>query len=81
MALVGWTPSCPPQVVHDFVYLRQEPSLHAPILGKRQRGDTFHASEETWDGWVKLHGQPGSLTFYLLVLSREWMGMGDWDDY
>jgi hypothetical protein len=59
-------------VVHDFVYLRQEPSLHAPILGKRQRGDTFHASEETWDGWVKLHGQPGSLTFYLLVLSREW---------
>lgn len=47
------------KVVHDFVYLRQEPSLHAPILGKRQRGDTFHASEETWDGWVKLHGQPG----------------------
>ena len=35
------------QVVHDFVYLRQEPSLHAAILGQRQRGDTFHASEET----------------------------------
>ena len=47
------------QVVHDFVYLRQEPSLHAPILGKRQRGDTFFASEETWDGWVKVHGSPG----------------------
>ena len=61
---VGWTPSCPPQVVHDFVYLRQEPSLHAPILGKRQRGDTFFASEETWDGWVKLHGQPGVLDMF-----------------
>ena len=47
------------KVVHDFVYLRQEPSLHAPILGKRQRGDTFFASEETWDGWVKVHGSPG----------------------
>lgn len=41
------------------MYLRQEPSLHAPILGKRQRGDTFFASEETWDGWVKVHGSPG----------------------
>lgn len=40
------------QVIHDFVYLRQEPSLHAPILGKRPKGETFLASEETWDGWV-----------------------------
>eukprot|EP00435_Cladocopium_sp_Y103_P022967 s720_g5.t1 len=56
------------KVVHDFVYLRQEPSLHAPILGKRQRGDTFHASEETWDGWVKLHGQPGSLDIFGYII-------------
>ncbi|CAK9065514.1 unnamed protein product [Durusdinium trenchii] len=47
------------KVIHDFVYLRQEPSLHAPILGKRPKGETFLASEETWDGWVKPHGQPG----------------------
>ena len=47
------------KVVHDFVYLRQEPALHAPILGRRHKGDSFKVSEETWDGWVKLHDQPG----------------------
>ncbi|CAJ1351478.1 unnamed protein product [Effrenium voratum] len=52
-------PSQEYQVVHDFAFVRLEPNLLGSICGKKLKGDTFRASEETWDGWVKLQGQPG----------------------
>ena len=58
----GSLPPVPTQeyrVVHEFAYVRQEPSLHSPLCGKKEQGDTVRACEETFDGWVKLHGQPG----------------------
>jgi len=47
------------RVVHEFAYVRQDPSLHSPLCGKKDQGETVHACEETFDGWIKLYGQPG----------------------
>ena len=47
------------RVVHEFAYVRQDPSLHSPLCGKKDQGETVYACEETFDGWIKLHGQPG----------------------
>ena len=47
------------RVVHEFAYVRQDPSLHSPLCGKKDQGETVRACEETFDGWIKLHGQPG----------------------
>lgn len=47
------------RVVVEFVYVRQEAKLKSPVLGKKVHGDVVVASEETFDGWVRLVGEAG----------------------
>lgn len=46
-------------VVCSGVTIRAEASSAAPVCGAKRMGDRFSASEETFDGWIKLADEVG----------------------
>ncbi|CAE7821393.1 Nlrc3 [Symbiodinium sp. CCMP2456] len=47
------------EVVHDLAMVREMPSLAARALARKDRGEIVHSAEETFDGFLKLHGEEG----------------------
>lgn len=45
--------------VTEDVPIRREPGTEAPVCGVKRLGDCVRATEETFDGWVKLADEPG----------------------
>ncbi|OLP79447.1 Protein NLRC3 [Symbiodinium microadriaticum] len=71
------------EVVHDLAMVREKPSLAARALARKEeircdqdRGEIVQSAEETFDGFLKLHGEEGwcakagSSTIDLLLLRR-----------
>lgn len=53
------------EVTHSLCFVREEPSLHADVLGQRRRGTQVKAEQVTMDGWVKLADEPGWMVTHL----------------
>jgi len=49
------------RVVNFWAFVREAPSLQAPILCRKDVGDLVGARQQTFDGFVKLSGEPGWL--------------------
>lgn len=47
------------EVVHDLAMVREKPSLAARALARKDRGEIVQSAEETFDGFLKLHGEEG----------------------
>mmetsp|Transcript_6075 Transcript_6075/g.10899 ORF Transcript_6075/g.10899 Transcript_6075/m.10899 type:complete len:1558 (-) Transcript_6075:114-4787(-) len=47
------------KVVHDKALVRDQPRLDAPVIGCKSKFDVVGATEETFDGWVRLSEDPG----------------------
>jgi len=47
------------KVLAEVQPVRAQPCFGAPVCGGKKCGETIHAEEETFDGWVKLAGETG----------------------
>ena len=47
------------EVVAELVLVRERPDPEAPVVAEKVRHDEASAREETFDGWVRLEGEPG----------------------
>eukprot|EP00931_Biecheleriopsis_adriatica_P065971 TRINITY_DN40403_c0_g1_i1.p1 TRINITY_DN40403_c0_g1~~TRINITY_DN40403_c0_g1_i1.p1 ORF type:complete len:801 (+),score=180.38 TRINITY_DN40403_c0_g1_i1:58-2460(+) len=47
------------RVVHKAVFVREEPTLTAKVLGVKKLNELVVAREETFDGWIHLAGEEG----------------------
>lgn len=47
------------QVVHDMANVREDCSLTSISLERKTRGDVVGACLESFDGWIRLDGEPG----------------------
>lgn len=47
------------KVLAEVQPVRAQPCSGAPVCGGKKCGETIHAQEETFDGWVKLAGETG----------------------
>jgi len=52
-------------VVHDQIFVRKDPSLTAEALGTLERAQYIEAFEETFDGWLRLESDDGSIGWAL----------------
>mmetsp|Transcript_75277 Transcript_75277/g.143223 ORF Transcript_75277/g.143223 Transcript_75277/m.143223 type:complete len:458 (-) Transcript_75277:92-1465(-) len=47
------------EVIHDMANVREDPSLTSRALERKSRGDVVGACLESFDGWLRLDGEPG----------------------
>lgn len=59
---------CCLEVVFRQAVVRETPDRQAGILGSRRKGELVFAKSQTFDGWVRLHGEDG----WMLVETQEY---------
>jgi len=63
-------PECKYAVVNE-VHVRAGPSVDTPTLASKSQGEVFSVVEETFDGWLRLHGEPGWAPMVPLALDHQ----------